>query len=855
MNKLVDKPLIGPFAMTARQLAASVSVEVVGSPIWGELKTVKTICEENPELDFRFVHGEIQKIKEIRQYTQDVEKHLSPSSKKVYNSWKAIPTLEMVMEKFDENRTFYPNLHGKVAVINIDMFDDLDKHMIPFDHDYLDVSVFEHEQVYIPEIYQIGNDRQIAENAVALIEDNDPNNFAIVMNVSSPIVEAVKTILYRKRIPFIDSLTVRDLNQIRDYLQFLQLSLNYETLRAKQVREMYSALDAHMRADVDEYLLNKIILNGKAEKLRSLMKDVRKHTFDEVRQIVCNEKTGDAVKSVIEDLDISDKKITTRLVERMTYAVDNIADLHHNETIPKNEKTGVLLADSRNSVFVDRPIVIYLGMGDDWDLDLADKKYVDDIEEETRRMAARLEALVQQGVGRYYLVNTSKNGKPAKPSILFSRLFEITGDKETIEFEDLLPPGQTTIKKRWSEGIQSGEIELGNRLKDLEPYDYKFSQSGFKAYYECPYSFQFYSTLESKDADYFEFGNLIHSFAELYFSHPDLANERFEELVQKASRRFSGISSPAMGTIDEDRIRCGMTNVKRYIDSLGFKGDKKMVPVSEKHDNFFYRELGLHETSSLCEHDYVSNEHRIHGKLDLDAGVVIDYKTRKKVKDASKIRKSMDTEEKRDDMDFQALFYLAIANELMSETEMQFLYAMGNDTKHLDEDFEIEQNVRKVLIFDPSNTTFDVDSIIANMYRKGRRTRCKERSGDFVKLMRSVEDRGPRSSWAGDESIISAISKEFGYTAKDRKTIINAIKEYVKILDSGILYTNDTILIPEEKLHEMVNLIDSMHIRMQSESISELPAKHDKNCFECDFFKICTRDGITIDISEDDFNE
>lgn len=853
LNKLVDKPLIGPFAMTARQLAASVSVEVIGYPIWGELKAVKTICEENPELDFRFVHDEMQKIREIRQYTMDVEKHLSSSSKKVYNSWKAIPTLEMVMERFDQSKTFYPELHGTIAVINIDMFNDLDKNMIPNEYDYLDVDIFENEQTYIPEIYQIGNDRQIAENAVALIEDNDPNNFAIVMNASSPIVDAVKTTLYRKKIPFIDSLTVRDLNQVRDYLQFLHLSLNYETLRAKQVREMYSALEAHMRSDVDEHLLDKIFLDGKAEKLRSLMKDIRKHTFDEVRQIICDAKTGDAVKNVIEDLDIGNAKISTRLVERMTYAVDNIADLHHNEKIPKNEKTGVLLVDSRNSVFVDRPLVIYLGMGDDWDLDLADKKYVDDIEEETRRMAAKLEALVQQGVGRYYLVNTSKNGKPAKPSILFSRLFEITGNRETLEFEDLLLPGHTTLKKRWCDYKQTEGIELKDRLDGLEPYSYKFSQSGFKAYYECPYSFQFYSTLESKDADYFEFGNLIHSFAELYFSHPELANDRFEELVQMACKRFSGISSPAMGTIDADRIRYGMTNVKRYIDGLGFEGDRKLVPVPKGHDNFFYEELGLHESSAFCEHDYESNEHRIHGKFDLNLNTVIDYKSGK-ARDAYKIRKAMNIVEKREQTDFQALFYLAISNEVWSNKEMQFLYAMGNDTQHLDNDFDVKENVRKVLIYDPSNTTFDVDKIIADMFRKGRQNKCKKRSGDFVNLMKRVA-QGVRTTWAEDESIIAAISKEFNYDSKGRKTVINAIKEYVKILDSGILYTDNTILISEEKLHEIMNRIDSMHTKMQSESISELPADHDKNCFKCNFFKVCTKDGVTIDVKEDDSDE
>ena len=101
LNKLVDKPLIGPFAMTPRQLAVAYSVDVKGSPVWGELKVVTSICKDYPELDFRFVHGEVQRIKEIRHYTKDVGKHLlTPSSKKVYDSWKRLPTLESVMDRY-----------------------------------------------------------------------------------------------------------------------------------------------------------------------------------------------------------------------------------------------------------------------------------------------------------------------------------------------------------------------------------------------------------------------------------------------------------------------------------------------------------------------------------------------------------------------------------------------------------------------------------------------------------------------------------------------------------------------------------------------------------------------------------
>ena len=57
LNKLVDRPMIGHFAMTSRQLAMECAPDVMGSPVWGELKVITAICEENPELDLRYVHG------------------------------------------------------------------------------------------------------------------------------------------------------------------------------------------------------------------------------------------------------------------------------------------------------------------------------------------------------------------------------------------------------------------------------------------------------------------------------------------------------------------------------------------------------------------------------------------------------------------------------------------------------------------------------------------------------------------------------------------------------------------------------------------------------------------------------
>ena len=854
LNKLVDRPMIGPFAMTSRQLAAYCAVDVIGSPVWNDLRIVTTISEETG-LDFRYVHGEVERIREIRQYTCDVRKNLfTESSKAVYDSFKAIPTVEKVMDEFHEKNHFYSDLNGEVAVVGIEgegginIFNYLDK--CPIRDEFREVSLFKDEECHLSEIYRIGNDRQIAENAVSLIDGRDPNDVAMVMNTSSPIVESIKTALYRKKVPFINSLKVRDLNDVRDFIQFLQLSLTYETLRVKHIREMFSSLGVHIDRNMDEHLLDKVSLEPDGMRLRTIMSDIRSRTFDDVRRNVFGSVKMDSIKSVIDDLGISDKKVCTRLVERLNYAVDNIPDLRHNEKIPDSERNGVLIADCRRSMFIDRPIVIYIGMGEDWDLDLADKRYIEDIQDESERMGARFAALIQQGVGRYYLVNTSRDGKVANPSSLFGRIFSIRDGKDAITFDDLLPEGETPRNERWTESRKGDKRELDGRLPNLPKYYQPFSQSSFSKYFECPCSFLFNRHLDHTDKDVLEFGNLIHSFAELYFSHGDRVLKEFDTVVSIACDHYAGLSSPALGRIDEARIRCAMDNIMQYIDSLDYTGEREMVPVRDSK-NVFYNELKIGETCSLCESDQYSSQHRIHGKMDLRVDQVVDYKTGK-MKTPSEIAKAMFLEGDRVKKDFQAVFYLALMDEFWSKDEMQFFFAMANDERSVSEDFDVHENIRTVSIIDPDEE--ELKGIIAGSFKGS--SKCHKSPDRFLDVIEEVNgclDIGDDHL----EELISEIGREFNYNihlSNNRRTIVNAINDYNVMYGSGVFVEGDRVVIPRERLEMILDRIDQYHSQMMEGSVSGFKPDHDIDCSKCDYFAVCTRDRVVID-EEDDSDE
>ena len=160
------------------------------------------------------------------------------------------------MSSFDNTGDLPEILRDKrTAVIGIDLFDDLDKHFVPLDCDLIEI--FHDDGAYdIPEIREVGNDRQLAENAVDLIDRGCASDYAIVLKASSPIADAVRAALYRRGIPFVNSLSVRDLAQIRDYIGFLGYCMEYETVRVGQVKELFA--DGGEQPGADRRIVHKI---------------------------------------------------------------------------------------------------------------------------------------------------------------------------------------------------------------------------------------------------------------------------------------------------------------------------------------------------------------------------------------------------------------------------------------------------------------------------------------------------------------------------------------------------------------------------------------------------------------------
>ena len=841
LNARIDKPFVGYFALTPKQIAAYVASRVMDEPLMSELRVISALSDATG-LSLKYVHSEVENIREIRKYTCDVKKHLhSAASNEIFDNYEHLPTLERLMGAFvpDEDEFFKDH---SVAVIGVEFFNDLDKHFIPLDFE--PISIFAEEEYQIPTIYEIGNDRQLAENAVDLIDPQHPTDFAIVLNTSSPIVDAVRASMYRRRMPFINALNVRDLSQIRDYLQFITLAMEFDTIRVKNVKELFSNYNGFFKKGREEFLLCKqgeqdMTSNG--YKLWTVMRDIRSMTFGEVSDVICDRRARIQVNILIEDLNVKDSKITSNLLSEVKYAVDNVKELHHNEEIPEDEKKGVLLVDCNNSVYIDRPVVIYLGMEQDWNKSIVGKKYID-IEEETENNVHRLEALLQQGNVQYYLVNSTKNGKPARPSMLFDLLYGKPMDSFSLMSENY-------VKGRWHQEISVITPEDPDRSESSESdMTGPFSKSSFNAYYSCPRKYMYNAMLTTPDEKSTEFGTLIHAFAEFYICYPeDVRQLSVGHFVDLISDRYSGLSSPLMESLDTDKITKAMSAVMEYIDHLGIRDVPLDIKLSDKsHPNGFMVAMGKEFTSSVCEKKIRSERYPLYGYLDLLwDGTITDYKTGKP-SEVDDIVNSMIPDSGAKYPEFQAPIYLAMMEELEGNGRFNLFYAMDNDVTSSVSDVPIVNNVRKISLFKGSVKQCMVSSNGLRAALGLQLSKDYREHADVI--MDAIGEMGSESpsDWSEDEGLRNTILSRIGLnpTGSNHSNLAKALNKVAKHCRIGIVFYGNSIEIPQDTLKGILEEIVRYHSKMVEQSSTEFPAEPRIGCEGCNYLSVCTKDII-----------
>lgn len=851
LNARIETACIGSFAYTPRRIAAMEAVRILGTGVMGDLRIISEIANETG-LDFKYIHGELENIRRIRRYKKDVRNYLyTKNAKEVYDSFEALPTIEKVMGDYDPSKS--PFFEGKkVAVVGVDLFDDLDKHFVPLE--FKDVDIFGDGDFKIERMYQIGNDRQIADNIVDLIERDTANDTAIVMDTEGPVADAIRAALYRKKMPFKNNLAVKDLSQIRDYIQFVRLALSYDTIRVKHVREIFSNYGGFLNNKQDMYLLSRqkdFIKNDKAKELAHIMEHIRDKTFGEVMEEIVHKLSRPQVKILLDDMRLTDSKITVANVNKIVYAVENVDDLHHNEQIPDDERRGVLLVNCNNSTFIDRPFVIFVGMGPEWSPKIIGKNYIDR-EAEAERNIAKFSVLIQQGTSRVYAVNTMRSGKPAKPCSFFDALL----GKPASRFEDVCAE---TLYGPWISDSPQQFPSKGESPMDREPTgDLRFTKSTYNNFRRCPRAYMIGEIVKIPESEHTVFGNILHEFAELYVCYPEVVKSKgvgyYVDLIQGS---YSGISCEQMKGVDRSSIAISMANLTRFIDSLNIgKPELDRKNSDRKYPNTIMAAEGLDYYSAITETNMESKNFPAFGKFDLTTGsLIVDYKTGK-VSDLKSIRDNMADGSKFPE--FQSMLYLALLSDhlLGAPCTFKLYYVRGQAAKTVtNPQFDIQENIKVVKYIDRDFADYLRDPNCCVRY-----SIVSKSHSHFVESWTPVMDAlldYPMDSWMSSETARAAVLRASG--KNENKTNLEAARTFIKKVSyataAGMFLSDDALIIPRDTMAAFTARIGEDQKKAMKMAVTDFDAapgvKYD--CRKCDFFKACTKDRVlTEEVKEVD---
>ena len=850
LNAKIDHSTLDGFAFTPKMLASMIQSAVLQTRPLSDLELVERIQNET-ELDFRYIHSEIENIRDIRRYTENVGKYLySKRAAEVLERYDECPTTEKVMSIFD-SRIYTYNLTGKrVAVIGLDLFNDLDKHMLPQEFDEIDP--FTDGDFEIDTIYGIGNDRQIAGNVADLIEPETANDTAIILDPNSAVADAIKSALYKRHIPFKNDLVVKDLAQVRDYIQFITLALDYGTIRVRDIRELFSVYQKgrnvkdhyELSFTQDNYLLHKIQVTDRMEPVTAMMigmmKDIRDLTFSYVAEkLYENMPQLTSVIMLLKDMHLESERITTELVGKLTYAVNNVSDIKHNEQVPDYEKHGVLLADCCNSVYVDRSLVIFVGLDDSWEVTAPGKEYVDK-EQLDKDSAYRMSILLQQGTTRIYAVKPASGGKNTVPCTTFQTIWKEMGTPKNISsFRDICSEYRVGS---WSS--PAGETLVKPEVRAPESPDIfkRISKTKYNAYRQCPIEFMFSLILGSEETDKLVFGIQLHHLAEYYFSYPEEVKEKgLDYYLAMMEEEYAGLSNECQKTFDVSKFRVYAKNMMRYIDSIRPAEVPLDSPV-DKENPIFIQE-GKTLRSSMTEY-YLESAEPTFAKFDVCVGnFIVDYKTGKP-KSSKDVIKGFD--ESGQKADFQAPIYLKVLSEHTGgECRFDLVFLGENDVESVSDSYDIGRSVRTIILSESNKLDLALapyGPIKAYVDRTKAMAKFLDNWDTVMPILRQFMEMGNQDSEACHLALMAAAG--INDTPSNRKNTAGLPKQATAAVQAKYLIdANDRVLIPSDTMQEFVERFRKDHETIKGEyklPIYELK-KGKADCDYCSYNKLCLR--------------
>jgi len=651
LNRRLDKPHLGPFAITPRRLAAGRREEAEDRVAFLELV-------EHEDFDWKRGayavgnilqcwehHGRVDAILDYDAYVDDATRQ----------AVKHIADLTTTSNQLTEYRI---SADRDVAVVGHDQLTQLERSILP--PTYETYSPFSDDEFDCPPFHVFDSATTIVDTVVDAVTDANADNVAVVLDQESEFSALIESALEAADIPFYGGPGFVDDPDHRTFVQLLRAAHGGTDTRVSDCRPLLARLGISLDIEHDAKRLYELDADA-IEWLVSFCETIETRTFAEALDAF-ERRVGrrlDRFAKELETLGIAETRATERAVDQLVFYVQTY------EVPVDRENDGVLLADAKSAAYVDRPVVFYLGLDEGWTHSAPRRPWVDRDAQYTRNIQ-QFQLLLQSGATQYYLVQDAKGGSPVTPCLYFSELF----DEEFDRFSDLDSHIHAPQFDRRGEGFEREPV-------DVTPIEVTtISQSSLSTYVNCPRDHLFGRLVESPDTDYFREGTLFHDFAEFYVNHPDFVDE---DVVDSVVEYMLAETQPFVQSVDEvtrrTKYRAGIETIVAFFEANTPSNDAFLTPTSGRGDNVFADRFDRPVDSPLTERWFENDDLGLKGKLDLvhAPSRLVDHKSGSR-KSASKVVTNATIDPPSDSPNFQALLYLTHWRSQYPDRPLEFTF-------------------------------------------------------------------------------------------------------------------------------------------------------------------------------------
>jgi hypothetical protein len=651
LNRRLDQPHFGPFAITPRRLAARRREQAEDRLAF--LEIIQTTDLNWKETSYAV--GNILQCWEYQGTANAILDYEQFATTATHTAVDCIAEMDTTSNRLTE---YSIEADTSVAVVGFKQLTELERSILPPDYETVDPfteGLFDH-----PSFRILDSPAAIVDAVLDTVTPENADDVAVVLDAASQYSSLIESALEAAEIPYYGGPGFNDDARHRAFLQLLRSAHAGRDTRVGDVRPLLTQLGMPVDIEHDEKRLYDLD-HPEVDWLLEFRDEIRARTFEEAidEYEAVTDASIDAFREELATVGLLDDAVTEPAVDRLEFYLQSY------EVPVDRENEGVLLADAKSAAHVDRAVVFYLGLDEGWTHSSPRRPWVDR-DQEFERNIRQFQLLLQNGVDQYYLVQDTAGGTPVTPCLYFEELF----DEEFDRFSDLDSLQHSRASRTTQDGFEKEPLDVSHEEVTA------LSQSSLNSYVNSPRDYFFSRLVDNPDKDHFREGNLFHDFAEFYVSHPDAITS--DTLDDVAAAILDEVDPFLRGVDREVRLtkyRVGLQTIVEFLNANSPHGDGLVTPDGGWGENFFAEYYDRPIDASHTERWFENTDLGLKGKIDLvhSPTRLLDYKSGSK-KSAYSIVKHSALDPPSDKPNFQALLYLAHQRTEHPDEELRFTF-------------------------------------------------------------------------------------------------------------------------------------------------------------------------------------